>query len=77
LAHANPLSYLQFLRAGEASKLFVTGRPFLFTVSGSQATYLFTVSGSHLGTAATVWRVLRWYILIPFDLLPCWKVRRN
>jgi hypothetical protein len=32
-----------FLRGGEASKLFVTSRPFLLTVSGS-----------HLGTAATV-----------------------
>jgi hypothetical protein len=38
----------------EASKLFVTWRPFLFTVSGSQA----TVSGSHLGRATTVWWVL-------------------
>jgi hypothetical protein len=36
------------LRAGEASKLFVTWRPSLFTVSGSQ---IITVSGSHLGKA--------------------------
>jgi hypothetical protein len=34
-------------RAGEASKLFVTWRPFLFIV--------LTTSGSHLGRAATVW----------------------
>jgi hypothetical protein len=40
---------------GEASKLFVTWRPFLFQAPKLS---IFTVSGSHLGRAATVWLIL-------------------
>jgi hypothetical protein len=47
LARPFQTPYLQFLRGGEAFKLFVTPEDSCFSI--------FTVSGSHLGRAATVW----------------------